>query len=109
MFRGDIRTYSDAQAREVRRAIERGVDARSIPLCEFLYLPFMHSEHLADQLRCIEPSRALGHTESLKWPNTPTSSGGSALPHRNRSWAARPRPRSRPSRRRGFSALMTEA
>ena len=70
MFRDDIRTYaSDAQAREVaHRAVERGVDARiDGALREFLYLPFMHSEHLADQLRCIEQSRAAGHTESLKW------------------------------------------
>ena len=70
MFRGDIRTYaSDAQAREVaHRAIDRGVDARiDGALREFLYLPFMHSEHLADQLRCIELLRAAGHTESLKW------------------------------------------
>jgi uncharacterized protein (DUF924 family) len=70
MFRGDARTYaSDAEAREVaHRAIDRGVDARIDPaLREFLYLPFMHSEHLADQLRCIELSRAAGHTESLKW------------------------------------------
>src|SRR6266566_5338409 len=70
MFRGDIRTYaSDAQAREAaHRAIERGVDARiDGALLEFLYLPFMHSEHLADQLRCIELSCAAGHTESLKW------------------------------------------
>ena len=70
MFRDDIRTYaSDAQAREVaHRAVERGVDARiDGALREFLYLPFMHSEHLADQLRCIELSRAAGHTESLKW------------------------------------------
>jgi uncharacterized protein (DUF924 family) len=70
IFRGDIRTYaSDAQAREVaHRAIDRGVDARiDRALREFLYLPFMHSEHLADQLRCIELSRAAGHTESLKW------------------------------------------
>jgi uncharacterized protein (DUF924 family) len=70
MFRGDIRTYaSDARAREVaNRAIARGVDARIDPaLREFLHLPFMHSEHLADQLRCIELSRAAGHTESLKW------------------------------------------
>ena len=46
------------QAREVAdRAIERGVDARIDPgLREFLYLPFMHSEHLPDQLRCIELS-----------------------------------------------------
>ena len=70
MFRGDIRTYaSDALAREVaHRAIDRGVDVRIDPaLREFLYLPFMHSEHLEDQLRCIELSRAAGHTESLKW------------------------------------------
>ena len=70
IFRGDIRTYaSDARAREVaNRAIDRGVDARIDPaLCQFLYLPLMHSEHLPDQLRCIELSRAAGHTESLKW------------------------------------------
>ncbi|MEH2539802.1 MULTISPECIES: DUF924 family protein [unclassified Bradyrhizobium] len=70
MFRGDARTYaSDRLAREVaHRAVDHGVDARIDPaLREFLYLPFMHSEHLGDQLRCIELSRAAGHTESLKW------------------------------------------
>jgi uncharacterized protein (DUF924 family) len=70
MFRGDIRTYaSDAQAREVaHRAIAHGVDARiDGTLREFLYLPLMHSEHLPDQLRCIELSRAAGHVENLKW------------------------------------------
>jgi uncharacterized protein (DUF924 family) len=70
MFRGDIRTYaSDPQARGVaHRAIDRGVDARIDPaLREFLYLPLMHSEHLPDQLRCIELSRAAGHAENLKW------------------------------------------
>src|SRR5947208_16974221 len=53
MFRDDIRTYaSDHLAREVAH---RGVDARiDGALREFLYLPFMHSEHLADPLRCIE-------------------------------------------------------
>ena len=70
MFRGDPLTYaSDALARQVaRRAIGRGADARIDPaLREFLYLPFMHSEHLADQIRCIELSRAAGHAENLKW------------------------------------------
>jgi uncharacterized protein (DUF924 family) len=70
MFRDDVRTYaSDALARDVaRRAIERGADARIDPaLREFLYLPFMHSERLADQLRCIALSRAAGHAENLKW------------------------------------------
>ena len=56
MFRGDPRTFSsDALAREVaRRAIDRGVDRRVDPvLREFLYLPFMHSEHLPDQEHCV--------------------------------------------------------
>ena len=70
LFRDDGRTYaSDSLAREVaHRAIDRGVDARIDPaLREFLYLPLMHSEHLPDQLRCIELSRAAGHAENLKW------------------------------------------
>jgi len=89
LFRDDIRTYaSDAQAREVaQRAIDRGVDARIDPaLREFLYLPFMHSEHLADQLRCIELSRAAGHTESLKWAehHADIIRRFGRFPHRNR-------------------------
>jgi uncharacterized protein (DUF924 family) len=89
MFRGDIRTYaSDALAREVaRRAIERGADARIDPgLREFLYLPFMHSEHLPDQLRCIELSRAAGHAENLKWAehHADIIRRFGRFPHRNR-------------------------
>ncbi|TWA95950.1 DUF924 family protein [Bradyrhizobium stylosanthis] len=56
MFRDDPRTFSsDARAREVaRRAIDRGADRRVDPvLREFLYLPFMHSEHLPDQEHCV--------------------------------------------------------
>ena len=89
MFRGDIRTYaSDARAQEVaNRTIERGVDARIDPnLREFLYLPLMHSEHLPDQLRCIELSRAAGHTESLKWAehHADIIRRFGRFPHRNR-------------------------
>ena len=57
MFRGLARAFSsDALAREVAaRAILRGVDMRTdAPLLQFLYLPFMHSEDLADQVRCVE-------------------------------------------------------
>lgn len=70
MFRGHPGTYaSDALALDVaRRAIDRGVDMRIDPaLREFLYLPFMHSEALADQIRCIELSRQAGMAENLKW------------------------------------------
>ena len=89
MFRGDIRTYaSDAQARAVaHRAIDRGVDARIDPdLREFLYLPLMHSEHLLDQLHCIELQRAAGHTESLKWAehHADIIRRFGRFPHRNR-------------------------
>jgi uncharacterized protein (DUF924 family) len=89
MFRGDAQTYaSDAQAREVaHRAIARGVDARIDPaLREFLYLPLMHSEHLPDQLRCIELSRAAGHAENLKWAkhHADIIRRFGRFPHRNR-------------------------
>ncbi|MDE5455752.1 DUF924 family protein [Bradyrhizobium sp. CSA112] len=89
MFRGDIRTYaSDRLACEVaHRAVDRGVDARIDPaLRQFLYLPFMHSEHLSDQLRCIELSRAAGDTESLKWAehHADIIRRFGRFPHRNR-------------------------
>ena len=70
MFRGDPKTYtSDAIAREVAsRAIGRGADTR-VPedLREFLYLPFMHSEHLADQLHCVDLFRKVGGADNLKY------------------------------------------
>src|SRR3954469_4283876 len=57
MFRGQARTYeTDALARAVAgRALERGFD-RKMPQQErqFFYMPFMHSEILADQERCLE-------------------------------------------------------
>ena len=70
MFRNDIRTYStDRLARDVAsRAIAGGADARVDPtLLEFFYMPFMHSEHLADQQRCIELFRKAGNTENVKY------------------------------------------
>jgi uncharacterized protein (DUF924 family) len=70
MFRGDPRTHaSDAMALEVAgRAIDGGADARIDPaLLEFLYMPFMHSEQLPDQLRCVELFRTAGNTDNLKY------------------------------------------
>src|SRR6476661_2993176 len=68
MFRGEPRTYAtDTLAREVAgRAVARGADARIDPvLVEFLYMPFMHSESLADQLRCVELFRRSGNADNL--------------------------------------------
>jgi uncharacterized protein (DUF924 family) len=70
MFRGDKRTYeSDGLARSVaHRAIKRGFDRR-VPHGErqFFYLPFQHSENLADQERCMELARDYGDDEFTKY------------------------------------------
>ena len=69
MFRGDARTFAaDPLARAAaHRALKRGYD-QDLPAEDrgFLFLPFMHSEDLADQLRCVELYRAAGH-ENLSY------------------------------------------
>jgi uncharacterized protein (DUF924 family) len=70
MFRGTSQAFtSDALARDVaRRAIARGADQRIDPvLLEFLYLPFMHSEHLPDQLHCVALFQNTENAENLKY------------------------------------------
>jgi uncharacterized protein (DUF924 family) len=89
MFRDDIRTYScDALAREVAsRAIDRGADLRvDAALLEFLYMPFMHSEQLTDQLRCVELFRNAGNAENLKYAEDHADiiRRFGRFPHRNR-------------------------
>jgi uncharacterized protein (DUF924 family) len=62
-FRGTPRMYAtDALAREAsRQAIERGHDqAIEPPLRVFFYLPFAHSEDLADQERSVALTVPLG-------------------------------------------------
>lgn len=56
MFRGDPRSFAtDALARDIAdRAIAQGFDmATPEPQRQFFYLPFEHSEDLADQNRCV--------------------------------------------------------
>ncbi len=70
MFRASARTFAaDRLARAVAdRALARGYDARfAMPERMFFYLPFEHSEDLADQERCVELNRASGDADSLKW------------------------------------------
>jgi len=70
MFRGSARAFAaDPLARTVAiRSIERGFDQRvAVPERFFFYLPFEHSESLADQERCIALNRASGDTDALKW------------------------------------------
>ena len=89
MFRHDARTYaSDAQAREVAgRAIDRGVDGRIDPrLREFIYLHFMHSEHLTDQERCVVLFRESDNEDNLKYAEDHADiiRRFGRFPHRNR-------------------------
>ena len=70
MFRGSARAFAaDPLAREVAaRAIARGFDREiAVPECSFFYLPFEHSEALADQERCTALNRASGDADALKW------------------------------------------
>jgi uncharacterized protein (DUF924 family) len=89
MFRGDARTYaSDALAREVAsQAIAAGADQRVDPeLRRFLYMPFMHSEALHDQERCIALFRAIGDPEQAKYADGHADiiRRFGRFPHRNR-------------------------
>ena len=56
MFRGDARSFAtDPAARACAdHAIARGLDMQiALPDRQFFYMPFMHSEAMADQDRCI--------------------------------------------------------
>ncbi len=69
MFRNDPRAFStDALAREVTtKAIAEGRDLRTDPVLRaFIYLPYEHSEDMADQERSITLFAPLGE-DSLKW------------------------------------------
>ncbi|TFZ01320.1 DUF924 family protein [Ramlibacter rhizophilus] len=68
-FRGTPRMFAtDAQARAIAdRAIAAGLDAAVEPaLRAFFYLPFEHSESLADQHRAVELTQALD-AETHRW------------------------------------------
>ncbi len=69
MFRGTARAFAtDKLAREIAtRALDKGFD-RDTPakLRSFFYLPFEHSEDLADQERSLALYRALGDENNMK-------------------------------------------
>jgi uncharacterized protein (DUF924 family) len=70
MFRGSARTFAaDPLARAVvGRALARGFDRETpLPDRQFFYLPFEHSELLADQERCCALFAATGDADLLKW------------------------------------------
>lgn len=70
LFRDDPRAFAtDPQACALaKRAIDGGVGDRVDPqMRQFVYMPLMHSEDLADQQRCCELFRATGETDNLKF------------------------------------------
>ena len=69
MFRGEARAFaSDPLARAIAsRAILNGFDGAFPDLRGFFYLPFEHSEDLADQQRCITLYKAAGDADGVKW------------------------------------------
>jgi len=70
MFRGDARTFAtDPLARAVTAgALVRGFDSQ-VPkdMRAFFYLPFEHSEDLADQERGLALYKAAEDADGLKW------------------------------------------
>ena len=70
MFRGQPASFAtEAQARAVaERAIARGFDQTLNPEQKlFLYLPFMHSENLADQDRSVQLYQQPGLEDNLRF------------------------------------------
>ena len=88
MFRGSARSFSgDAKARALANlALEAGFDAgMSDDEKQFLYMPFMHSETLADQDKSVALFEELGREEALKYAKLhrdPIKAFGQ-FPHRN--------------------------
>lgn len=88
MFRGSARSFAtDTRARTLaERAIARGFDGETpMPERVFFYLPFEHSETLADQERAVELIKATGDADFLKWAQLHADiiRRFSRFPHRN--------------------------
>jgi len=90
MFRGSARAFAtDPLARAVaHRALARGFDQETDPTMRpFFYLPFMHSETLADQDRCLRLHEAFGDPARIKFAVTHRDiiAKFGRFPHRNRA------------------------
>jgi len=90
MFRGDARAFAtDTLARAAAdRALSRGFDQATDPeVRSFFYMPFMHSEALSDQDRCVRLFEALGDAEQLRYAaeHRDVIRRFTRFPHRNRA------------------------
>jgi uncharacterized protein (DUF924 family) len=69
MFRDSARAFAtDPLARAIAAgALVKGFDSAFPELRSFFYLPFEHSEDLADQERALALYKAAGDADNLKW------------------------------------------
>lgn len=79
---------TDAQARAIAlQALDRGLDARlDEAQRQFLYMPLMHSEDLADQERCVELFSGTANGTALQYAieHRDIIARFGRFPHRNR-------------------------
>ncbi|MFL5296438.1 MAG: DUF924 family protein [Phenylobacterium sp.] len=90
LYRGSAHAFAtDPKARAIARAaVDRGFDREVEPtLRNFFYLPFEHSEDLADQDYCVALCAEAGDAENLKWAAIHREIIGrfGRFPHRNAS------------------------
>ena len=90
MFRGQAQSFaSEAQSREVARlAIDKGFDRDLDPRSRaFLYMPFMHSEVLADQQLALQLFAQPGLEDNLRFArhHHDIIEKFGRLPHRNKA------------------------
>jgi uncharacterized protein (DUF924 family) len=90
IFRGSAQAYAaDARARAVAdRAIAHGYDRTvAVPERRFFYLPFMHSEEITDQERCIALCEAAADVEGVAYARTHADiiRRFKRFPHRNQA------------------------
>lgn len=88
MYRGEAKSFStEAMARDISRlALERGFDQNMDESQKlFLYLPFMHSESLADQERSVELFQNAGMDTHWAEHHRDIVKRFGRFPHRNAS------------------------
>jgi uncharacterized protein (DUF924 family) len=97
MFRNDARAFAtDELARAIARTmVARGLDSEIEPAARaFVYMPFMHSEALADQLWSLALFEALGDGNSLDYARRHHAmiARFGRFPHRNAALGRENRP-----------------
>lgn len=90
MFRNTAAAFAtdDLAAGIARIAVERGWDNQGGEAARpFYYMPFMHSEIIADQERCVDLFRAIGEGDGLKYAieHRDIVARFGRFPHRNRA------------------------